>query len=174
MAAREQDQERHHTRVREVRWGERMLYQAFCSCGWLGQLQRGQRAKRRASSEGADHVLEKYLADLGHAESAGLPEGPTAPGAMPAAWTTCGREEAGRIAQDYLAGHPGGGARGIRAVYSLEEIPFRKPCLYGVPLENRWVCYVDGPLTGLRSSGIIVVAKDTGAVVYAGSACDEG
>jgi hypothetical protein len=48
--------------------------------------------------------------------------------------------------------------------------------VYGlrVPLGDCWVVYVPLPTLMLRSSEIIVVAKESGEVVYHGSANDEG
>ena len=45
---------------------------------------------------------------------------------------------------------------------------------YNVRRENTWVVYLKLPVTGLRSSEIIVVCKRTGRVLYEGSAHDEG
>lgn len=49
--------------------------------------------------------------------------------------------------------------------------------IYGlpVPLNDCWVVYVARPFTGIiRSSEIVIVEKSSGAVVYHGSAFDEG
>jgi hypothetical protein len=66
-------------------------------------------------------------------------------------------------------------------VFSWEEVlPFRRPGgLYGIDqqaVERAWICYVDDGTSGfaLKSSTIIVVSKETGCIIYAGSADDEG
>jgi hypothetical protein len=48
--------------------------------------------------------------------------------------------------------------------------------IYGlaVPLNECWVVYVPQPLTGFRSSEVIIIEKRSGAVVYHGLAFDEG
>jgi hypothetical protein len=84
------------------------------------------------------------------------------------------RERARRVAQQYLTTHPElGQGLAIRDVYSLEEIDFRRPAIYA-QLENCWIAYVERPHSGLVSSMIVVVSKNSGEVVYAGSANDEG
>jgi hypothetical protein len=47
--------------------------------------------------------------------------------------------------------------------------------LDGSTFDDYWICYIDerGHI-GLKSSLIVVVDKRSGAVRYAGSACDEG
>ena len=58
-----------------------------------------------------------------------------------------------------------------------EEITTRKPNIYMVrpaPIPDRWVCYLDPQAMMLTSSEIVVVSRDTGDVLYAGSANDEG
>jgi hypothetical protein len=64
----------------------------------------------------------------------------------------------------------------IREFYSLEEIPGRLPNLYGLkmPLQDCWIAYVNQPLIGLRAATIILINKESGDVVYYGSANDEG
>ena len=49
--------------------------------------------------------------------------------------------------------------------------------IYGlpVPLNECWVVYVPRPFTGIiRSSEVVIVEKKSGAVIYHGSARDEG
>ena len=67
----------------------------------------------------------------------------------------------------------------ITNVLTLDEITFREPCLYGVSDEDlgqSWIAYCHKPemLPMLCSSTIIVISKDTGKVIYSGSANDEG
>jgi hypothetical protein len=62
----------------------------------------------------------------------------------------------------------------VRYVYGFDELPFRAPMLYGVDVARCWMAYVDRPLRGLMSSEIVLVAKDSGDIVYSGSANDEG
>ncbi len=83
------------------------------------------------------------------------------------------REQAYEIAkQDALDNELG---FNINKVLLPEEITSSLPVLYGVPLENCWIAYVKTtePL-GLHSSTIIVVNRESGSVVYRGSANDEG
>jgi hypothetical protein len=66
----------------------------------------------------------------------------------------------------------------IGDVYSIEEIRFRTPLIYGFPEEEMagyWIAYVesDGSL-GLRASQVVLVDKSDGTVAYKGSAGDEG
>jgi len=52
-----------------------------------------------------------------------------------------------------------------------------KPSLYltrPVRLEDCWVCYLEPRPMMLASSEIVVASRETGEVVYAGSANDEG
>jgi len=65
----------------------------------------------------------------------------------------------------------------IRDVLRWEEITSRKPSMYmvrPVSLHDCWICYLEPKGMMLTSSEIIVVARETGEVVYAGSASDEG
>jgi hypothetical protein len=64
----------------------------------------------------------------------------------------------------------------IGSVLLAEEIQSRPPLIYGLrePLENCWVAYVHRPLMGLRPSEIVIISRNTGDVVYSGSAGDEG
>jgi len=62
-------------------------------------------------------------------------------------------------------------------VLRLDEITGRRPCVYtNTPLERCWIAYLDrdDDCTRLESSVIVVVDMDSGSVVYAGSAMDEG
>jgi hypothetical protein len=63
---------------------------------------------------------------------------------------------------------------GVRHVYLWNDIPFRKPSVYGPDLSNCWIAYVERPLRGLESSVIVAIDRDSGAVVCAGGANDEG
>ena len=85
------------------------------------------------------------------------------------------RDEARRIASDYLRQR--GRDVGIRHVLLWDEITFRKPAPYfsgSVRPEDCWVCYLESQGWMLASSEIVLVARETGEVVYAGSASDEG
>lgn len=84
------------------------------------------------------------------------------------------RDDAYRIATQYLqslTGQPK--ARPIREVLPADQV---RLSLYGVsaPVERLWVAYVATPLIGLVSSTVVLVSKDTGEVLYYGSANDEG
>jgi hypothetical protein len=85
------------------------------------------------------------------------------------------RDEARRIAGNHLHQH-GRDAR-IRDVLAWDEITPRKPVLYltqPVRPEDYWVCYLEPRVMMLASSEIVVVSRETGGVLYTGSACDEG
>lgn len=60
-------------------------------------------------------------------------------------------------------------------VRCLDEIKAAKPILYGVNLEDAWVVYIEqvGPLA-LQPSVIVVVDRESGSILYRGSAHDEG
>ena len=86
------------------------------------------------------------------------------------------REEARRISDDYLRQQE-------RTEYSVEnvltliEIQFRRPCIYGLSLnDSHWIAYLRGPSTGLmhKSSDVIVISRKDGSVLHFGSAGDEG
>lgn len=63
----------------------------------------------------------------------------------------------------------------VNGVFLPEEITSALPVIYGVPLENCWVAYIKSPEPlGLRSSIIIIVDRESGEVIYRGSANDEG
>jgi hypothetical protein len=89
------------------------------------------------------------------------------------------REDARRIATEYLREwvSPWGPAH-VREVLTWDELTSARPRPYGAPaaVETAWICYLDEPQAPLmlRSSTIIAIARDTGEVVYAGSAEDEG
>lgn len=55
------------------------------------------------------------------------------------------------------------------------EIDGRVPMVYNVSLDNCWIAYVgnSGP-PALCSSTIILVSREHGAIIYRGSAYDEG
>ena len=60
----------------------------------------------------------------------------------------------------------------------FKAIPDRPPCLYLPQVEPESCWYITAPwnddLMALRSSRVIVVSKLTGAVLYSGSANNEG
>ena len=83
------------------------------------------------------------------------------------------REQAFEIARkDALANGLG---RGVQAVMLPEEITSAFPALYGVSLENCWIAYIEQyGQPAIRSSTIIVLDRESGNVLYRGSANDEG
>ena len=87
------------------------------------------------------------------------------------------RESAHRIASSYLqaAGADPDGPWQIREVLSSDEV-LREPLIYGltVPLEECWIAYLDSPPIGIQSSRIVLVHKESGVILYSGSAGDEG
>lgn len=88
------------------------------------------------------------------------------------------REGALEIANAFLfSGQSSICGNGIEGVYSLEELKGRRLVVrpWSLDLSHCWIAYVARPFTGmLYSSDVIVVDKETGAVLYAGSAHDEG
>ena len=92
------------------------------------------------------------------------------------------RQDALKIAEDYLKVHPHPNCDGIERVYTipeLEEHMIRRPCIYGLPTETLlrcWIAYARRPASYcmVASSDIIVVARETGEIVFAGLANDEG
>jgi hypothetical protein len=92
------------------------------------------------------------------------------------------RQAAFKIAEDYLKAHPRPNCDGIEKVYTipeLEEFMIRRPCIYGLRPETLlrcWVAYAKRPASycALASSDIVVVAQETGEVLFSGSANDEG
>jgi len=85
------------------------------------------------------------------------------------------RKEACKIAKEDALAHRLGFA--IRQVARLDELAFCAPNVYlaASALENCWIAYVDDPSPpGLVSSTVVVIDRETGAVVYRGSANDEG
>lgn len=91
------------------------------------------------------------------------------------------REDASRIAEDYLKAHPRPNCDGIEKVTTipeLEEFMVRRPCVYGLApetLRKCWIAYARRPAECcmVASSDIIVVAQETGETVFFGSANDE-
>lgn len=87
------------------------------------------------------------------------------------------REQAHWIASGYLRRNPING-RIVYKVLAYDEITSRKPCLYNVSeesLKQSWIAYTEIPeVFALQSSIIVVVLKDNGKIIYAGSASDEG
>lgn len=64
---------------------------------------------------------------------------------------------------------------GAREALLAHERSGRLPLLYNGPnLADCWIVYAERPLVGLRSSSVVLVSRESGAVLYAGSASDEG
>jgi hypothetical protein len=99
-----------------------------------------------------------------------------------------GRDQAASIALEYVlrADKRSLGAVGqrsskprvsIRHVLAIDEIHWARPRIYGLDddvLSEAWIAYVDRGLCRIGSSEIVVVSKETGEVLYHGSANDEG
>ena len=88
------------------------------------------------------------------------------------------RESAKFIVEDYLRNSQSSGAR-IKHVYDMHEINFQKPRIYSelpINLEHCWIVYLESPNQPacISSSFIVVISKETGDVIYHGSAGDEG
>jgi hypothetical protein len=90
------------------------------------------------------------------------------------------REDAQEIAEEYMAGDPGRERRAVTNVVTYQEVLVagtRPPKPYGVigrDLLTSWIVYVEGLPAMLASSTILLVSRDTGQVLYFGSAGDEG
>jgi hypothetical protein len=93
------------------------------------------------------------------------------------------REAARRVAETYLAQHPDLGYSGVSGVHRWSEIPGGVRGVYWVrhrpspgQLEQTWVAYLEepGPMTVLKSSSVVIIDGESGAVLYVGSANDEG
>ncbi len=87
---------------------------------------------------------------------------------------TISRAEALRIAKACLRGDEIRQGFGIQGVSSGDEAAGLMPYGLSVPLEKCWIAYVQEPVLALRSSTIILINKDSGRVVFSGSANDEG
>lgn len=92
------------------------------------------------------------------------------------------REGALKIAGDYLKVHPRPNCEGVEnicTVPELEEYMIRRPRIDGLPSERLrrcWIAYAGRP-AGYRmvaDCDVIVVAQETGEVIFCGSANDEG
>jgi hypothetical protein len=94
------------------------------------------------------------------------------------------RSDAERIARDHLAAS-GGFATGdvvfrVRTLAEIVESGLCGPCLYAPEslhksLASSWLVYVlDRRPFVFKSSWIVVVSRTDGAVLYSGSAYDEG
>ena len=85
------------------------------------------------------------------------------------------REQAREIAEVAVIEHRLGFE--IDRVVSLEEVSGRPPCHYlaAGSLDRSWIAYVKPGLPlRLRSSDVVVIDKESGEIIYAGSAGDEG
>lgn len=88
------------------------------------------------------------------------------------------REEARRIAKEYLAEHQVPRATGeVGGVMAWDEIEGRKPLTYTFTEDfwsNHWVVYLRQEGLALRESLIMAIHRETGEVAYVGGAGDEG
>jgi hypothetical protein len=65
-------------------------------------------------------------------------------------------------------------ATGVESAVRLDELTGREPNVYGQRLEDCWIACVRMPCRGLHSNTILLIDDGTGALVYYGSANDEG
>ncbi|MBU4014258.1 MAG: hypothetical protein KJ550_12470 [Proteobacteria bacterium] len=87
------------------------------------------------------------------------------------------RSEAFDIANKYVKTCPLEEGAGIRNIVSIEEIVWRRPCIYNYSdekMKNYWIAYVNIPKEMISSSTILLISKETGEIIYVGSANDEG
>lgn len=83
------------------------------------------------------------------------------------------RDQARSIAEGEVRAK--GFGTGVRGVYLVQELPTRRPNLYlGPPLDRCWIAYVDRSGLTVGSSSIVLIDRETGEVLYSGSANDEG
>ena len=86
------------------------------------------------------------------------------------------RQDALIIAEDFLKAHPRPNCDGIEKVWTileLEEFMVRRPCVSGLmpeALRRCWIAYGERPTDYgmVASSDIIVMAQETGEVVFWG------
>ena len=86
------------------------------------------------------------------------------------------RESARSLVEEYLR-QVGRTEFSVEKLCDVSEIRTRLPSVYGVRIDDRcWIAYLRGPMTGfcVKSSDIVVLSKETGRVLYFGSANDEG
>jgi hypothetical protein len=91
------------------------------------------------------------------------------------------RDDTCRIAEDELKANRGPDCDGVEKRYTiseLEECMIRRPCVYGLPTEalrRRWIAYAGrSAYCMVASSDVIIVAQETGEVVFCGLANVEG
>ncbi|MDQ6871216.1 MAG: hypothetical protein M3037_04300 [Gemmatimonadota bacterium] len=83
------------------------------------------------------------------------------------------RESAVRIAEKEIVAR--GLGTGVRSVLGFDELKVRAPVLYrGPDLRKCWIAYAERPLRGLFASNIVLIDRESGEVLYSGSANDEG
>ena len=82
------------------------------------------------------------------------------------------REQARAIGESAALAH--GVGSGVHDVQDATQAPGRLNIYNHPDLSRCWLAYVDRPLIGLCSSVVILIDKESGAVLYAGSANDEG
>jgi hypothetical protein len=93
--------------------------------------------------------------------------------------STITREQAAQIAADVLRFKSDSDTLKVGKVVTLEEITWAGPYpSYGTSrdiFDNAWIVYVHPKeILGLMSSTIMVISRETGHVIYFGSANDEG
>jgi hypothetical protein len=90
------------------------------------------------------------------------------------------REEARKIAEEYMAGDPQRERRSVTKVVTYQEVLVagtRPPMPFvqcAQDLLTSWIVYLEGLPAMLDSSTIILVSRHDGQVLYLGSANDEG
>lgn len=87
------------------------------------------------------------------------------------------REQALEVVRDHLEA-TGRARSSVTKVHSIGEIDWRPPMIYGQDLEDCWIAYIERPQPEggwmIGPSHVVLVSKDSGEVVYDGSAHDEG
>ena len=85
------------------------------------------------------------------------------------------RDQAREIAEREIIAR--GLGTGVKTVYRPDELDgraLRNIYYTGPALRQWWVAYAARPFIGLMSSNVVLIDRENGAVLYAGSANDEG
>jgi hypothetical protein len=84
------------------------------------------------------------------------------------------REDARAIVDEYLR-KDGSNRTTIGPAVAIDERPRILPYWpHKIPLQECWIVFIDSPLIAITSSTVAIVAKESGDILYVGSASDEG
>ncbi len=83
------------------------------------------------------------------------------------------RTEAHRIAEHEIISR--GLGTGVSHLALGDQLSWRPPSLYNQPdLRTCWIANAERPFRGLEQSYILLIDRESGAVLYGGGANDEG